>query len=231
MKKILATLILATGTASVCSNIFANEPAKPEAAAAPAASAAPTPVAAPSKADLMIRGQQIAGAVCVACHGLDGMSAVAMNPNIAGMPPQYIAKQLENFKNGVRKNPIMQGMAANLATEDMKALGEYYWSQVPKHNAIARDQALAERGQQIYRGGIADAKVPACAGCHGAVGAGLPAIYPRLAGQWPEYTLAQLKAYVSGERKHPTMNTISTRVKDSDLSALAEYVAGMRTTK
>ena len=227
MKKILATLILTAGTAFVCGGTTANEPAKTEHAGAAAVAA--TPVA--TKAEVMARGQQIAGAVCVACHGLDGMSVISANPNIAGMPPQYIAKQLEHFKNGVRKNAIMQGMAANLSPDDMKALGEYYWSQVPKYNAVARDKALAERGQKIYRGGIIEAKVPACAGCHGSVGAGLPGVYPLLAGQWPEYTLNQLKAYASGERKHPIMNSISTRVKDSDMVALAEYLAGMRPVK
>lgn len=222
MKIFLATLILVTSTVLLCETTFANEPVKTETTQTP-----PTL----TKTEVMARGQQIAGAVCVACHGLDGMSAIPANPNIAGMPPQYIAKQLEHFKNGVRKNAIMQGMAANLSIDDMKALGEYYWSQVPKYNAVARDKAIAERGQQIYRGGIREAKVPACAGCHGSVGAGLPAIYPRLAGQWPEYTLLQLKAYATGERKHPTMNAIGNRIKDADMVALAEYLAGMRPAK
>jgi cytochrome c553 len=211
MKNILATLMLAI---SAVAGANASEPAP----AAPA----------PNRADIIARGQQIAGAVCVACHGLDGMSAVPANPNIAGMPPQYIAKQLEHYKAGVRKNAIMQGMSANLTPADMKALGEYYFAQRPKYNAVARDKALAERGEKIYRAGIAEAKVPACAGCHGATGAGIPAIYPRLAGQWPEYTLQTLRSYASGERKHPMMNAISARLKDQDLVAVAEYTAGMR---
>lgn len=211
MKIILATLVLAI---SASGGVAASE----------TATAAP----APNRAEIIARGQQIAGAVCVACHGLDGMSAVPANPNIAGMPPQYIAKQLELFKTGVRKNAIMQGMSANLTPADMKALGEYYFAQQPKYNAVARDKALAERGEKIYRAGIAEAKVPACAGCHGAAGAGIPAIYPRLAGQWPEYTLEELKLYASGERKHPMMNTISARLKDKDMIAVAEYIAGMR---
>jgi cytochrome c553 len=213
MKKILATLALT----AVAQLAHANEPAK-------ASSAVP----APTRAELLARGQQIAGAVCVACHGLDGMSAVPANPNIAGMPAQYIAKQLEHFKNGTRKNAVMQGMSANLAPADMAALGEYYFSQQPKVNAVARDKDLAARGQKVYRAGIAEAKVPACAGCHGAAGAGIPAIYPRLAGQWPDYTYEQLQHYVSGARKHPMMNSVAQRMKDSDLRAVAEYAAGMR---
>jgi cytochrome c553 len=212
MKKTLATLMLTLAAASV---VTANEPAKD----APKG---------PTKAEMMARGQQIAGAVCVACHGLDGMSAVPNNPNIAGMPPQYIAKQLALYKSGGRKNAVMQGMAANLTDADRAALGEYYFSQRPKYNAVARDKALAERGEKIYRAGIAEANVPACAGCHGGAGAGIPAIYPRLAGQWPEYTLSALQAYTSGERKHPMMTTITGRMRDKDMIAVAEYIAGMR---
>jgi cytochrome c553 len=217
MKKILATIIFAATYLGVSTTAMANEPAA-KAAAAPE----------PTKAEVLARGQQIAGAVCVACHGLDGMSPIPNNPNIAGMPPQYIAKQLQHFKEGSRKNAIMAGMSAGLSPADMKALGEYYFSQRPKYNAVARDKDLAEKGQKIYRAGIAEAKVPACAGCHGGAGAGIPAIYPRLAGQWPEYSLAQLKAYASGERKHPMMSTITTRMRDNDILAVSEYLAGMR---
>jgi cytochrome c553 len=217
MKKILATIILAATYFVGSTLTVANEPA-------PKVSAAPEP----TKTELMARGQQIAGAVCVACHGLDGMSPIPNNPNIAGMPPQYIAKQLQHYKEGSRKNAIMAGMAAGLSPADMKALGEYYFAQRPKYNAVARDKALAEKGQKIYRAGIAEAKVPACAGCHGGAGAGIPALYPRLAGQWPEYSLVQLKAYASGERKHAMMNTITARMRDNDILAVSEYLAGMR---
>ena len=148
MKKILATIILGV---AICfgsnTGAIANEPA-------PAVATAPEP----TKAEVLARGQQIAGAVCVACHGLDGMSPIPNNPNIAGMPPQYIAEQLQHFKEGKRKNAIMAGMAAGLSPADMKAMGEYYFSQRPKYNAVARDKALAERGQKIYRAGIADGK-------------------------------------------------------------------------
>ena len=215
MKRTLAAaLMLVVGAA------YANTEASAPGAAAKAA--------APTKAELMARGQQIASSVCVACHGLDGASAVAANPNIGGMPEQYIAKQLAAFKSAERKNPIMQGMVANLTPEDMKALGMYYFSQRPKTAAIARDAALAGKGQKIYRAGIAELKIPACAGCHGGAGAGIPAAYPRLAGQWPDYALAQLKAYASGERKNAQMNAITARMRESDMLAVVEYMAGMR---
>ena len=213
MKHILAMIILAVSTALAYAN---TEPAGADS------------VATPSKSDVVARGQQIAGAVCVACHGLDGMSAVSANPNIAGMPSQYIAKQLEHFKSGYRKNATMQGMAANLSTDDMNALGQYYFAQKVKPNAAAHEKILAEAGQKIYRAGIAELKVPACAGCHGGAGAGIPAIYPRLAGQWQEYTLGALKSFSSGERKNAQMQTIAGRMREKDIQAVADYIAGMR---
>ena len=214
MKRILITAILAICT----SVVFAStEAAKAE-----------PPKAVPSKAEVLARGQQIAGAVCVACHGLDGMSAVSGNPNIASMPEQYIAKQLLLFKSGERKNAIMQGMVANLSEADMKALGYYYFAQTSKPTGVARDKALADAGQKIYRRGIPESRVPACAGCHGGAGAGIPASFPRLAGQWPEYTLDQLKQYATGARKNTQMNAIASRMRDSDMIAAAEYIAGMR---
>ena len=214
MIRTLATAILAICTTLAQAN---TEPSKVESSSA-----------LPSKADVAARGQQIAGAVCVACHGLDGMSAVSANPNIAGMPAQYIAKQLELFKSGARKNATMQGMAANLSADDMKALGDHYFAQRAKPNAAALDKALAEAGQRIYRAGISELKVPACAGCHGGAGAGIPALYPRLAGQWPEYTLEALRNFASGVRKNTQMQAIAGRLGEKDMQAVAEYVAGMR---
>ena len=214
MKRILTTVVLA-----ICTS-FGHASTEP--------TQAQVPKVAPSKAEVAARGQQIAGAVCVACHGLDGMSAIPANPNLAGMPEQYIAKQLELFKSGTRKNAIMQGMAANLSIEDMRALGIFYFAQRGKPNAMAGDKVLAEQGQKIYRRGIAELNVPACAGCHGGAGAGIPAVYPRLAGQWQEYTLGALKNFSSGERKNTQMQAISGRMRENDMQAVAEYIAGMR---
>ena len=214
MKRILTTVILAI-SATVAHS--ACEPVK----AAPA-------LVAPTKTKLSARGQQIAGAVCVACHGLNGMSAVSANPNIAGMPAQYIAKQLELYKCGQRNNAVMQGMAANLSESDMKALGHYYFTQRATPNAKALNKELAEAGQKIYRMGIPESKVPACSGCHGGAGSGIPAVYPRLAGQWQEYTLGALKSFASGERKNTQMQAISGRMREKEMQAVAEYIAGMR---
>lgn len=182
-----------------------------------------------AKADLA-KGQA-ASITCAACHGGDGNSAIAINPSLAGQHAQYITKQLMNFKSGERNNAIMKGMVAVLATdEDMKNVAAYYAAQKPRPG-IARDQALVDAGQKIYRGGDVAAGIPACAGCHSPSGAGIPAQYPRLAGQMKEYTLAQLKAFKAGERANDNaamMRTIAGKLSDKQMEALAEYVSGLQ---
>src|SRR5262249_14239274 len=131
--------------------------------------------------------------VCSACHGMDGNSPTPVNPSIAGMPADYIALQLAHFKAGIRASPVMQGMAAPLSPEDMKQLGLYFASQKAKVVG-AKDPSLLKAGQRLYRGGDASTGVPACAACHAPDGSGLPKNYPRLSGQYADYTYAQLKA-------------------------------------
>jgi cytochrome c553 len=225
---ILCAALTALAATVATATTASAAPAAPAAAAPAAAASAAEKAAGPNYAERMERGKQIASAVCVACHGLDGYSPISANPNIGGMPSEYIAKQLDSYKSGKRANTIMQGMAANLTPADMKALGDYYFAQRGKSAAVARSQSLADRGKLIYRAGIAESKVPACSGCHGATGAGLPAQFPKLAGQWPEYTLHELKEYASGERNHAMMTPIAKRMKAEDLVAVAEYIAGMR---
>lgn len=179
------------------------------------------------KADVA-RGQQIATTVCAACHGADGNSLAPANPHLAGQGEQYIATQLAAFKSGARVNPIMQGMSAGLTPDDMSAVGAFYSRQKNIKPAVARDQKLAEEGQKIYRAGIKKLDVPACAGCHGASGGGIPSKYPRLAGQWQEYTLESMKQYANGARQHPIMGAITERMSERHLKAVAEYLAGMR---
>lgn len=225
-----ASTLSAVSTASLIS--LATMFSASASAADPAPAAATTAAApAPTRADILARGQQIAGAVCVACHGSDGNSPLPANPMLAGQPQQYVASQLALFKSGKRKNAVMQGMAANLSADDMKALGLFYSVQKSKPTAVARDQAVAEKGQQIYRAGIAQSKVPACSGCHGGAGAGMPALYPRVAGQYPDYLLEQLQRYASGERKNIQMQAIASRMREGEMQAVAEYMAGMRPAK
>ena len=175
------------------------------------------------------KGQALAGA-CAACHGADGNSVVNINPSLAQQHPAYIAKQLANFKSGLRANAIMAGMAANLAPEDMKHLGAWFASQKLRP-AAAADKDLAALGQKLYRGGDTARGLPACAACHSPTGAGIPAQYPRLAGQHPEYTIAQLKAFYMGERANDAnnmMRSIAAKLTDQEMAGLAEYMAALR---
>ena len=173
------------------------------------------------------RGKQLATAVCAACHGADGNSTAPANPNLAGQHGGYIALQLAAFKSGARPSPIMQGMAAGLSPEDMRSVGAYYETQKPTQGQ-ARGKALVQRGQQIWRAGIKATGVPACAGCHGASGRGIPAQYPRLAGQHPDLHMGWLKAYASGARPNAVMGPIASRLNDNDMKAVIEYIAALR---
>ena len=179
-----------------------------------------------NKPDLA-RGQQLATTICAACHGADGNSVVPANPKLAGQNAGYIATQLANFKSGARPSPIMQGMAAPLTPEDIQAVAAYFEMQKPQPQA-ARDKALVDRGQQIWRGGVKSVDVPACAGCHGAAGHGIPVQFPRLAGQYADLTFGWLKAYAAGTRPHPVMGLIASKLSENDMKAVAEYAQGLR---
>jgi cytochrome c553 len=187
------------------------------------AGAAPEPAAKPD----VERGRQIASTVCAACHGADGNSTIPANPRLAGQNAGYIATQLAAFKSGARPSPIMQAMAAPLTPEDMQAVAAYFEMQKPASQA-ARDKALVARGQQIWRGGIKSLGVPACAGCHGAAGHGIPAQFPRLAGQYADLVFGWLKAYAAGTRPHAVMGPIASKLNENDMKALAEYAQGLR---
>jgi cytochrome c553 len=189
------------------------------------AGAAETPAGA-AKPDLE-RGKQLATTVCAACHGADGVSTAPANPHLAGQHAEYIAAQMAAFKSGARPSPIMTGMAAGLSPEDMASVGAWYQSQKPVTSA-AKDKTLALRGQQIWRGGVKSIAVPACAGCHGAAGKGIPSQYPRLAGQNPDLTFGWLRAYATGARTHPVMSAIAVKLSETDMKAVSEYAAGLR---
>lgn len=209
----------------------ANGPAA--AAPAPAASAAAAPAAsapaasAPAKPDLA-QGAAKYTAVCAACHGVDGNSGIPANPKIAQQHPEYLIKQLLEFKSGTRANPIMQAMAAPLTEADMKNVSYWAGSQKAKPG-FAKDKDLVALGEKIYRGGIADRSVAACSGCHSPNGAGVPAQFPRLAGQHADYTEAQLKAFRDGPRKNSLqMAQVAARLNDREIRAVADYIAGLR---
>ena len=213
-------LLLAAGAAlfAAGSVLAADAPAKKE-----------VPKADPSK------GQAIANQVCVACHSSDGNSVAPANPKIAGQFPEYLHKQLVNFKTqdgkkAERENPVMAGIVAPLSADDLKNLAAFYGTQKLKP-AAARDKALAAAGQKLWRGGNAATGVPACAGCHGPDGSGIPAQYPRIAGQFPEYIEAQLKLFQGGQRandQNGMMRGVAARMTEKEMKAVAEYAAGLR---
>lgn len=181
------------------------------------------------------KAQQIVTQMCVACHAADGNSPIPANPNLAAQHPEYTYKQLMNFKPqggkpAERNNAVMAGMVASLSEDDMKNIAAYFAAQKAKPGA-ARDAALAKQGEAIYRGGIMAKGVAACASCHAPNGAGIPAQYPRLAGQHAEYTASQLKAFRSGQRANDAakmMRGVSAKLSDQEIAAVSEYIAGLR---
>ena len=181
------------------------------------------------------KAQGIAAQVCAACHAADGNSVAATNPKLAAQFPEYVQKQLADFKaqagqKPARESAIMNGMAANLSEADIKALAGFYSGQALKP-AVASDKDLAAQGQKLWRGGDAAAGIPACAGCHGPSGAGIPAQYPRVAGQFADYVAAQLTAFREGKRANDPngmMRGVAAHLTDRQIRALAEYAAGLR---
>ncbi len=181
------------------------------------------------------KGQSIAAQTCAACHGGDGNSLAAANPKLAGQFYEYLHRQLVHFKpqagkKAARDNAVMAAMVANLSAADMQNVAAYYASQKLKP-AVAKDKELAALGQKIYRGGNLATGLPACSGCHGPTGAGMPSQYPRISGQFAEYVELQLRAFRGGRRANDPngmMRGVAVRLNDREIQALAEYVAGLR---
>lgn len=182
---------------------------------------------APTKPDLA-KGQATATGVCVGCHTNDGSRGSPANPILQGQHPEYLAKQLAEFKSGKRDNAIMKGMAATLSDADMRNVAAFYASKTAKPG-FAKNKNLVTLGEKIYRGGIAERGVAACSGCHSPSGAGIPAQYPRLAGQHADYTEAQLVAFRSGARMNSAQMTgVAAKMNDKEIKAVADYIAGLQ---
>ena len=165
---------------------------------------------------------------CITCHGPKGQSAVSTWPKLSAQHAAYTAKQLRNYKDGTRANPIMMGMAATLTEQDMNNIAAFLVKQEPSLG-VAQNKDAITLGQSIYRGGIAAKGVPACAGCHSPTGAGNPSQYPRLGGQWADYSSAQLLAFREGTRKNSSqLTTIATKLSDQEMKAVSDYIAGLR---
>ena len=176
----------------------------------------------------LAKGSAAYGQVCVACHAADGNSTTPENPKLAAQHPEYLAKQLMEFKSGKRDNAIMKGFAAALSDEDMTNISYWLADQKAK-DGFATEKDLVRLGERIYRGGIADRQIATCSGCHSPNGAGIPAQYPRLAGQHATYTVNQLNAFRSGARSNSVQMTgVASKMNDMEIKAVSDYIAGLR---
>jgi cytochrome c553 len=165
---------------------------------------------------------------CASCHGAGGNSTIVANPKLAAQPQAYIHKQLVDFTTPNRQQPVMTTYAKMLSDEEKSNIAAWLSTQQAKPGA-AKNKDTVELGRKIYRGGIADRGVAACASCHGATGSGIPAQYPRLAGQHQDYTFTQLQAFKSGARNNsPQMGTLAKRMSDEEMKAVADYIAGLK---
>ncbi|MBP7079696.1 MAG: cytochrome c4 [Rhodocyclaceae bacterium] len=181
------------------------------------------------------RGKLIAAGTCAACHGADGNSQISTNPKLAGQHPEYLYKQMKNFvlvdgKPAERANAVMMGMMATLNDGQMRDVAAWFASQKQTGDKARNPDTIA-RGQKLYRAGDVSKGLPACAGCHGPAGAGMPAQYPRIGGQFADYTEAQLKAFRDGARSNDAntmMRTVALKMTDAEIKAVSDYVAGLR---
>ena len=181
------------------------------------------------------RGQAIVSTVCGACHGPDGNSLLAVNPKLAGQHADYLFKQMKNFKPAdgkqpERVNPIMNGMIAAYDEGQMRDIAAYLSAQMQK-GETATNRETIELGQKLYRAGDQAKGLPACAACHGPTGSGIPAQFPRIGGQFAEYTEAQLKSFREGSRANDPnrmMRMVAIKMTDHEIKAVSDYIAGLR---
>jgi cytochrome c553 len=210
MKSIVSFLLSAALSAGMTVSAMASTAAAP----------------APAKPDLA-KGEA-SFAMCVACHAADGNSAIPGNPKLSQQHPEYLIKQLQEYKSGKRANAVMSGMAAGLSPDDMRNIA-YWLASKPAKPGFAKDKDTVALGERIYRGGIPDRQIAACASCHSPNGAGMPAQYPRLSGQHADYTAAQLVYFRDGVRKNNLqMTQVAAKMNDREIKAVADYVAGLR---
>lgn len=192
---------------------------------------------------LYLNGNMAKGVLaCVTCHGAAGTSDLEANPHLAQQPFEYLVKQLGDFSPKKEGAPaarlaangapsIMASIVANMTQDEMRDVA-YYLSQQKldlEKAATASSLETLEHGQKIWRGGLPERGVAACAACHAPNGAGIPGQYPRLSGQHPSYIAEQLRLFRSGDRANQVMmHDITDRMRDKDIEAVADYAAGLR---
>jgi cytochrome c553 len=181
--------------------------------------------------DAAVEAGKAKSATCAACHGVDGNSVTPDWPSLAGQHSAYLVKQIKAFKSGDRVNVTMKPFADMLTDEDMADIAAYFSAQKPVPKGA--DPALANLGQQIYRGGVPQRGIAACIACHGPAGDGNPlASYPRLAGQHSTYVARTLGEYAAGTRRsdvdlNQMMRNEASLLRDDEIKALASYVQGL----
>lgn len=165
---------------------------------------------------------------CMSCHGAAGNSTIVANPKLSGQIEAYTHKQLVDFTTPNRQNPVMTTYAKMLTEDEKRDVAAWLATQKAKPGA-AKNKDTVELGRKIYRGGIAEKGVAACASCHGATAGGIPAQYPRLSGQHQDYTYAQLDAFKNGTRKNSIqMTTLAQRMSPEEMKAVSDYIAGLK---
>lgn len=192
--------------------------------------AAPSPALAQKAASAqqdpqLKRAQEIVNGRCSLCHGAEGESASPIFPRLSGQHPEYIAKQLADFKSGRRKG-TMNDQAAELTDDEMKALGAFFGGKKPKAYNVS-DQDLAAVGRYIYHKGNSYSGVAACSSCHGPTGDGTAQL-PRIAGQHAAYLEGQLKDFNKRERTNDNavMHAIASKLTELEMRAVSVYISG-----
>ncbi|WP_415902354.1 c-type cytochrome [Neptuniibacter sp. QD29_5] len=168
-------------------------------------------------------------AMCAACHGADGNSAIANFPKLAGQNEKYLIKQLQDIKSGKRTVVEMTGLLNSYSDQDIADISAYFAKQTGTVGHAAKD--LVEQGQKIYRAGIADKGVAACTACHAPTGEGnSQAGFPSIGGQHAAYTEKQLKDFAKGARNNDPqqmMQDIAAKLSDDEIKAVSSYIQGL----
>ena len=175
---------------------------------------------------------QAKSAICAACHGADGNSAVPNWPKLAGQHAGYLERQTALIKSGARSVPEMMGIVAGMSEQDLQDISAYFSAQT--NNGGVADESIAALGQRIYKAGNADSGVPACMSCHGPAGEGNPLSgYPALAGQHAVYTSKMVKGFRAGENwgeedaPSRIMSGVAVELTDAEIEAVASYIQGL----
>jgi len=195
-------------------------------------------------------------AACVSCHGDNGNSLVSTFPKLAQQHSSYLIKQLQAFKSGARKNPMMSAIAMGLSDDDMVDIAAYYAEQEVSANELPildddeddekpattegekktgdnnTIQAIIAQGSDLYRNGDLTREVSACIACHGPFGEGnKPAAFPLLKSQHADYLIKSLTDFKSGARSNNPenmMHMIAKKMTDEEIKAVSYRISMMK---